>query len=541
MNTAATNQRAAFANAEECRAWLTATSLGNPVQGQAQLLRQLNLLNRQSIAATERFTILELLRKLTVNVQEEVARRFMGKALPLVPPEHSAYDASQALWQAQLGGYVICIKAALAGDAALKSRLAQLIERAMTVLAAAQIDIYRAGFQPRPEHWQALHELYETAERTGIAKQDVEDRLRQGNRPTSVLSVYAEVMLLHAASPHELPLRHFVWVARWAQRWAAKVSIQSSVPGADSPVRALCVDLASTEPANYSVTGGSGMRWLDTAEVRLSLKKRLSLLDKGMAPAELQLGDDCVQPACGQVLKRIYQRWCKGGIARSHERQAVSGTCEVIAGVDAIHYYLSGRKSFRQPGFADDEALRRDREELATFGRVTTATPEHFSTQQGFRAEEWQVIEEWQMVDESATGIHVTQGVAQTNARMGQGQLLALRPEGTQGLLLGCLRWTMVTNDARLHAGILVIPGQPDAVAYRVMDTNNTQEPYRPGFLLPAITALAAPVSIIVGSGMFKTGRPFEIITGKRQQRLRLLQLLDRGQDYDRASFELVA
>jgi cyclic-di-GMP-binding protein len=534
------DQRPAFTNAEQCRAWLATTPLGNAVQAQAQLLRQMNLLNRERIAESERLAILELLRKPLLLVQEEGSRRYTGKSLPLVPPEQAAFDATQALWQVQLAGYGRCIEAAIAGDTALKPHLALAIQRALDTLAAVQFDIYRAGFQPAPEHWRTLHELYHIAEEARLTEAEVEDRLRHGKQPTSPRSAYVEVLLLHAASPHELPLRHLIWVARWARRWSAKVNLLAAAPATDSPTKPLCVDLAATEPAGYSVPDGAkAPRWLDTTGLRPSLKKRLSLLEKGALPADLQLGDDCVQPACGKLLKKTYRRWCKGGIGRGYERQAVSGTCELIAGIEAIHYYLSGRKSFRQPGFADDDALRREREEMATFGRVGSHHPDGFTHQHGYRVEEWRVIEEWQMADESATGVHITHAIVPGGARVGPGQLVALRPADTPSLLLGCLRWAMVTIDGQLHAGVLVIPGQPEPIAIRTaVAAGSATDAYRPGFLLPAIAALGSTASVILPPGAFKSGRVVEITTNKGQQRLRLSQLLDRGPDFDRADYE---
>jgi hypothetical protein len=535
------DQRLAFANADECRAWIAAIPIGNPVQAQAQLLRQLNLLNRQTMADSERLVILELLRKPVLLVQEEGSRRFVGKPLPLVPPEQAAFDATQAVWRGQLAGYLRCVEATVAGDATLKSHLALLVERALDTLAAAQFDIWRTGFQATPENWRTLHELYRIAEEAGVAEQEVEDKQRLGKRLMSPRALYVEVLLIHAANPHELPVRQLGWVARWARRWAVKVNVLATAPVGESTIKPLYVDLASSEPAGFSAKpGAAASRWLDTAELRLSLKRRLSLLDKGTAPSELQLGEDCTQPACGQLLKRIYRRWCKGSIAPGKDTQAVSGTCELIAGVEAIHYYLSGRKPFRQPGFADDEALRRDREEIATFGRVASRQQEGFTQQQGFRTEEWQIVEEWQMVEEAATGIHVWRTMAPSNTRIGQGQLMALRPADAQNLLLGCLRWAMVTSDSQLHAGILVIPGQPEPMAVRIADIGSTKESYRPGFLLPAITTLGSSATIIVPPGYFKSRRIVEVVTATRRERLRLLQQVDRGVDFDRASYEML-
>ncbi len=533
MNTSAANgeQRPAFLDAESCRAWLAGTPLTQPVQALAQLLRQLNLLNRAEIEPGERLAILELLRKPLMQVQEEGARRFTGKPLPLVPPERAAFDAAQAVWHALLGGYVRCIESALAGNEALRDRLALLVQRGLATLAAAQFDIYRACFQPTPDHWRTLHQLFASAERAGHATTEVADAARQGKTPSSPLAVYTEVLLLHAASPHELPARHLVWVARWARRWSAKAGIAAAPP---EPGKAmpLCVDLNAKEPAGYAPATGDGARWLDTSSIRQSLKKRLGQLDGGAKPAELQLGEDCTQPACGQLLAQVYQRWCRGGTARRHERQAADGRCNLICGSDAIHYYLSGRKPFRQPGHADDEALRRERDELATFGRIAEARQaSDFSEQHGFQ------IEEWRLLDQSPAGFQAGREAGQSGGRIGQGQLVAIRPDTSQHFLLGCVRWAMVTSEGRLLAGIRMMPGRPEPVAARVTDATMNKEPYRPAFLLPAVPALNSPASVVIPTAHFRAGRTLDLSGGPHRQVV-LLQLVDHGLDFDRATYQ---
>jgi hypothetical protein len=537
MSTA-DSKRPEFANAAQCKTWLANTPLTNAPKAQAELLRQLNLLNLQALPAGERLAILELLRKPILLVQREAARRFIGRALPLAPPELAAFEGTLALWQSLLVGYRHCLLATLEDGAATDAALP--IARALGTLADSQLDTYRAGYQPTPEHWRVLHELYGTAERLGVAAHEVDDPARMGKSSFPLCAAYAEAMLLHAASPYELSLRHLAWVGNWSRRWAAKVNIVAAPPQPDAKAIPLCVDLASNEPAGYLPMRGAGARWLDTSGLRTSLKKRISLLDSGAEPVTLQLGSDCVQPACGMLLKQTYRRWCKGGAVRGHDRQSASGKCEIICGVDAVHYYVSGRKVFTQPGHASDDTLRREREEIATFGRIHSRAPTGFSQQQGYQAEEWQVVEEWQLHNESAAGVHVSHPADQARARIGQGQLVALRPEGAQTPLLGCLRWAMMSADSNLHAGLLIIPGRPEAIAVSCAGVDDASEPYRRGFLLPAITALGAPATIVIPTGWFRSARRLEIYTD-RPRHVSLLQLLDRGADFDRATYEDIA
>lgn len=530
----------AFLTADQCHQWLAATPLGNAVQALSHLLRQLNLINRGNFQPDERLAILEVLRKPILKAQEEGAKRFLGKPLPLVPPEQAAFDSAQAVWQSLLKGYGRCIEAEMAHAASGSPMLALLFQRALATLTAAQIDIYRAGFDPSPEHWLALHKLYAAAESAGIAGTEVEDVVRQGKTPSTPRAVYAEVMLLHATSPHELSARHLTWVARWSRRWSHRVRIVADTPALDGETVPLNIDLAAGRAAGYRLVDGPNARWLDTSEVKRSIRKRLSQLEKGTPPAELQLGEDCTQPACGQVLRHVYQHWCRGGVNRKHERTAADARCSIVTGVEAIYYRLAGEQAFRQPGYTNDEALRRERDEMATFGRIAPRGLGTIGQQHGQRIEEWSVIEEWQMLDESATGLHAAHPLNEQLERVNQRQLVAIRLPAASTFLIGNLRWSMVTDDSRLHVGIMILPGRPEAVALRPVDLSSGREPYQPGFLLPAVAALGSSACLIAPPGTFRTGRILELVGGQ-YPRVRLNHLIDSGIDFDRVGFDPLA
>lgn len=534
-----TDQPPLFADLDQCRAWLKTLPLSNPVQAQAQLLRQLGLLNRHDLPGGERLVLLEALREPIHFVQGEAAKKFSGKPLPLVPPEHAAHESSHGLWQALANGYLRCLDACLSGAAELKPRAAQICQRALAALAEDHLDQVRAGHQPAGGHWRQAHAIYAGAEELQAAATACEDGLRAA-QPMTPAAAYAELMLLHAASLHELAPRQQAWVMRWARRWAGKVTIQATAPALDSPALPLCVDLAGGAPAGFKPLAGPGARWLVTTELRKSLKRRLKLLAEGGAentPARLGLGDDCGQPQCGEVLRRVYPRWVKGGILRRHERYPMSGACRFVVGVDAIHYYLSERQPFKPPGSTSTEDLRRQRDELATFGRVAARFEDEYSQMHGYQLENWELVEDWGMLDQSAGGLRLVRPLKQEGGRLGVGQLVAVQPAGASGLLLGVVRWAQVADD-HLAAGIQLLPGKPLPVAVRGTGVMATKEKYRPGFLLPPVEALKLPASIVLPPASYKPERIMETWADGTTRQFKLKAALDRGADFERAACE---
>ena len=236
-----------------------------------------------------------------------------------------------------------------------------------------------------------------------------------------------------------------------------------------------------------------------------------------------------MQPGCEILLRQLYQQWFKGGAARSHLRRAGGGSCRLITGVDAVHYYVSG-KIFRQPG-QGGAMSKNQADEIATFGRVATRHEEDYSQMHGY------MIEQWRVLDESATGFRLARPVGQAGGRIGGGQLVAVMPEGGRAFVLAVARWSRITAEAELQAGIQALPGQPQCVALRGTGIAAANEKYRPGFVLPPLPALHEPETVIVPAGWFRPGRIIELYDRNSRQ-IRLLQQIDRGSDFERCAFE---
>lgn len=520
------NVNPAFMTADECQAWLRAQPLASTVQMQSQLQRQLGLLNRTPLTASERLLILETLRDQLYRTQEECQARFARRPIPLALPEQAAFDSSQATWRAFADGYIRCLESLLAGELAVQNKAALIIVRILATLVDMQTDIYRSSSVPPAEHWHHLHQCIEVAEELGVTIETVRDKLRSPDSPVSIESAYAEAFLLHSASPYELSQRQMAWVVRWARRWSSKVSLHDGVVDEKSPAAPYFVALDSSAPATHKPVKSGKVRVLDTAGLRRSLKKRLLSLSKGENPASLQLGDDCTQPGTEQLLTRLYGRWCKDITPRKHERRPGTGSCVVHCGPESAHRIFLGGKPFQLPGTADMDKLRREREQLATLGRPVEAAKLQ-GQDAGAEAEDWKII------DESASGMRLSRSSGK--ARIAVGMLLTLQVTGVAKPMLASVRWVLINGDG-LEMGVQMIPGQAEALAIGGKLPSGKGMSYERALLLPAVAALKEGSSLILPAGWFEVGRILELHDGKTLN-VRLGQPLERGRDFDRVTF----
>lgn len=514
-----------FTTAVDCKRWLGEQTLTNPAFVQRQLCEQIELLNRQAIALRERFGILEALQPQVAFVQEEGSKRYAAKPLPYLAPEAEAFAATMAMWQAVTVGYLRCLEDASASGASEQS-LSTLVERALTTLHGEQLDRVRGFAQPDAQLWLRVHQLMAFAEERGVATTPTTDKAHYGEQAVTPLSVYAETMLLHAASAHEFSARPLSWVVRWARRWSGKLVLRSEPP-ADLQAVPINVDLGSSlPPSPFPIRGASRARFLDTADLANSIKMRITALGEGRSPAELQLGDDCTQPACEQMLQRLYQRWCKGAMQRPTDRHAATGAVEIAAGFEAIWFNISGNP-FKQPRSADVNMLRREREEMATFGHVSGRIDTQTIDLGKLRAEPG-----WQILNEGPGGLRLLRAtMTEDSRRIGVGQLVAVRKPGVQNFTLGSVRWLMVDAEGGgVHAGVHLLPGEITPVAIRNTGINTAKDLWRPAFVL---VADQSKQQLVVVAGTFRTERMLNAEGGSVKQ-YKLAQLIERGDDFER-------
>ena len=99
----------------------------------------------------------------------------------------------------------------------------------------------------------------------------------------------------------------------------------------------------------------------------------------------------------------------------------------------------------------------------------------------------------------------------------------------------------MEENDGSLLLGVSVLPGLPQAISLRPADIHDiNQERYIRAFLLPAVPAIHAESSLVIPKNVYHASRVMEMLVDCQLVKVRLMHILQRGMDFDRASFDLL-
>jgi hypothetical protein len=526
---ASARQALQFTDVAGCRRWIEQLPVTHIVQAQQLLTGQLAALGASTVPPLERLKMLEALKEPVAFVQSEAAKRYAGRPLPLEPAEESAWKNVIALWHELGSNYQMCLKAYRDGDLAIAPHAALVTMRCLQQLGRIALDHYPIYREPPGALWRALHELYAFAESHGFARIRVQDLFAQQEPDSSCAERYVQALLAHLANPFSLSVRQMSFVARWLERWASLVGLMTQPPPA-GPIPAIAVAL-NGESGPVLAAGlepHPTLRYLDLEPLSKTLRQTIALLKQGHTPASLGLGEDARQPGCENLLMLLYVQWCRAGTARTEERSEADERAQVCFGLVAAHAHVSGR-AFRQPG----ELTAREKQELDTFGHLVRV--EHEVGVQGEHP-----LEEWHILNQSPSGFMCILREPNGRCRIGHNQLLAVRRQGGRHFRAGMVQWLRATEAGELRCGVRLFPGTPQAISVRPSNfTPAGTARYERALLLPEVPAPATPATLILPAGWFQSGRFVEVFSDRKQV-AKLLNLLEKGADFDRGTIIVV-
>lgn len=521
--------RPEFGDAIACRKWLKTLPLTNIQTLHGELRQQLELLGHFALPALERLKILEQLRETVSFLANELGKKYRNKPMPFSSLEQTAWNNEQALWLGFGKIYLQCLEAAQKGDAEVIPFVALTTQRAMNCITFQMLGFAHAYRLVPAPLWRQMHLLHRHAEEQGVAAKRIKDALNHDDGTNSCQASYAKALLLGLADPQQLTSRQILLLDRWLDRWSARMTVGKDQPPTPT-LPLVSVDLAGESGAVIFTGQLMGeKRFVDTERIALSLRKRIKFLKSGGNPAEVGLGDECIQPSCELLLSALYKRWCEVPLPRTSPRDSGGSSVQLCFAFPAIYFFLGDASPFKQPGETLDVAPE-IMQDMHMFGRVTQRTKNLLFSRLGF------ALENWNNLDQSTGGFRLSRSGA--GERISQNQLVALRSIESAPFSLAVVRWLMVDNDAGdLCIGTRVLPGLPTPLAAR-QETLNPADMglFVPAFQLSAIPEQQEPASLVLPIGWFQPGKRVQIYTSMAET-VKLTALLEKGANFERVTY----
>lgn len=408
--------------------------------------------------------------------------------------------------------------------------------------------------------WKHVHNLYRLAEYEEFDRKPVL-LYPQCQRNTTCAEEYLQLLSLDVLNTNSLFPKQIEMVDSWLDSWAGALKLERSH---DPERHVFCVNLGEDRgPRRVRKPAANGMlRFWGSEALLAQVSQARSALQSGETPAKLGLGEDCRLPACLDFIDRIALQWSLSGEGRARRKQERVARVKLI---DVIKDFLEICAMVKQDNEAlspkmqeDEQKVKISYEEMLDvrlYGFVTQRTQaklEQASRQQG-TAQPLQVAahhERWLMENESSAGFGATVDAMEKDwIRLGK--LVGLKPERSQNWVVGVVRRLALLESGQRNVGIEVLSSKPVTVTLRA------SKPRHSGYTIDGVDALdvvlpvsalylAASgedkngVSLILDSVEYAPGRHFELSARSRSYSISLGRVIEKGDDWLRASFEVL-
>lgn len=517
----------AFKTPASCEQWLSRLQFTNLHAVHALLRTQLDQFNRFPMRVLDRLNTLEKLRETVATVQADYAKKLIAKKLPLSDEEFAVFTSIIGLWQGMLTGYQRCLQDFMDGDTQLEKYGVLLCHRFMLYGSLQIIEHLRSGYEFDGSLWQQLHALYSFTEGNGLQHEKITDTLHGAGLPISCHTLYAKILLTCHAKPAELTRAQLQLLDRWLTQWTQVITIERRgiVSKGDAPP--LAVDLQGNKGLQdlQQITQSDHLRFLAMVPLSKLLRVKSILLQQGQSPQQLELGNEFYGVECVDFLNQLLHLWCAGSSDRLAERHNVTVSAKLGTGFDLIYAYIANKPFKSSSPTADVDTA--GHKQIATVGHTFATT----------NLPDIEQLESWTIENESILGARLLRE-SKDGERIGNNQLIALRTKDAKAFMLGTVSWRTVTRSGHLQMGVQYLPGVAQPVVLKTKDSDSAQEKSVPSLLLPAMTALKIPGSLIVPREVFKANRIYELVhPNKDKHNIKMGFSVSTSVDFERVSF----
>ena len=465
-------------------------------------------------------------------LQEEVARSFLNKAVPLGENEENAFQQVVRGWQRMARAYARCAQLDTSNDAEHATRVATILQRCIRYAGRGVFEHFRVRRELPSGLWLDFYGYYDSAEEWQIADLAVFEPMERVRQTSTCTAELVAVLLTELAGPYSYSVRNIEVIFSWARLWSPMVSVVPLLGEEIGPLYS--VDLLKDAGIRLQrhETHSTTARRLDTNQLAEQIESVRAQLNQKVSPSRLGLGE-CLNAEARALLDELSRPWAQIASPRRFRRRPAQGEALLASGFDNIHYLVAG-KAFSQPQSASVYS-RKEYDMLFAFRHRVDPTQQFFMDQ-GIRDVP---ADRWEVINQSAAGYRLIRRAA--GQRVAHKQLLALRPPESERFLLAQAHWLMQERAHSLVAGVEILPGVPEAISVRTDSAGGTSnEKFVVGFLLPAVPTMNSATSLLIPAGIFQTNKILEMHT-TTTWRVKLTGILQRGSDFDRVTYVMAS
>ncbi|MBF8159922.1 molecular chaperone [Ectopseudomonas hydrolytica] len=505
----------------DLKRWIAGLPKANIGETARQLYQSLVELNQLLTPSENRLQLLELLRPEVNFVCQHLERHFLNQAIVLDERPRKVANLCQALQNHLAVGYKLIISRAMTRSGKDRDQLLAIaLQRASHSLCSPLIRASQL-YCPVPEGlWLELHQLYQIALEQRLQRQVIRDPLARHTQGLSTEQTYVTALLLGCARTNQMRQSGIARLAEALEPWSALIKLQ---PG-DQPGSLFVLAPQVDGPPRYRSLYQSGelhnLLGIDTQPLVDALKEYLELPEDQRSKSRLLIPEGISL----DLLQHVAAAW--GDIAeRTFQRTPGQGNLTLCIGMTALHFFLSGGRSFA-------EMLKRPVEVGAAVFKPATGEPDVWSNAfdaQRNAADEihfeeiqyTKVTPGEQAQPESNGESYPTYPLTIVNhspggyclswpkevpSQLQAGELLGVQDTPNQAWSVAIVRWIRQVRGGGTQMGIELIAPHAQPCGLQLLRKAEQSSQYLRALLLPEISAISRPASLITPRLPFQEG-----------------------------------
>ncbi|WP_181297980.1 molecular chaperone [Pseudomonas sp. Q2-TVG4-2] len=550
-------------SARGVRRWLSGLPKANLGETARQLYKAMLELNQLRTTAQNRLQLLELLRPEIHFVCRELERYVINQPIVLGERPRKVASLCQALHNHLAIGYKL-ISVELAPQTG-RERLQLLtisLQRAIRSLCAMLVRSTQL-YSPTPDGlWLELHQLYAIAAAHGVHRTLVRDDLAYRVKGLSAEQSYIVALMIGSARCNQMRQQNVAQLAQVLEPWSALVRLQT----AQNPSSLFGVSPRIDGPPRYrsmfASDGRANLLGIDPHGLVKAIQRHLQ------SPSETPEETAFIVPEglSLDLLQHLSAAW--GDISeRSFQRTAAQGQMTLCIGMSALHYYLADQRPF-------GELLKRPDAMRSAVFKLNNAAPDIWAVAFDAQAvnengvlpndhiefvrpvmatttdEDDDELEtppadglfptfKVQRVDQSPGGFCLS-WPGEVPAQLQAGELLGLQDATSQTWSVAVVRWIRQVRGSGPQMGVELIAPSAQPCGLRLLRKTEQGSEYLRALLLPEISVISRPATLIVPRLPFQEGQKVQINQNGDEQRALLCRRQTGTSSYNQFEYQLV-
>ncbi len=511
--------------------WTSSLPKVNVGESARQVYLTLQEMNRLQVDARARLAMLESLRPTVYFLCEALSKHYIGQ--PVILPEKPAKVATlaQALQNHLATGYkLVCVQ--LAGqkmDQDTERHLALACHRALSDLSSTLLRCCQLYLSPPQFLWLEIHATYLLASQFQLAGRVINDSSHKLVADTTVESAYLRTLLLATSRPYQLRQIEIAQTYETCELWTSRVHLCKA--GKDDRIYVFNPN-ADLPPVYFSQLQ-EDEKFLNLQTINMdNLVGHLQ--DLLLAHSGQPVARQGEQSLNQDLLRHLIHAW--GDLSeRGFKRMRGQGHVDLAVGMSPTHYFVAGEKDF-------EATLQRDTEGnqfLEKLNHVNTSadpwsgayrdghgqdavlTHIEFTSTSDQASARRQDKFRCQVINTSPGGYGLMwKGEMPSNVR--NGEILGIDENQNGQLCIGVIRWLRQIPGTGAELGIEIFAPYATPCGIKLLRKSGESSEYLRALLLPELSKIGRPASLLVPNLIFKHGAKVLLNTNGEETKIEL-------------------